>query len=99
MPTPQHSKKSSDPIYELTLRLRILPQLLKDSRVHVWLKILPFIGLIFIFFPSLIISIPVTVFFVIIGFYLFFQLSPQAVVEEYLEKLRQTLPGEWKDKK
>ncbi len=86
-------------MYEFTLRLRILPLLLKDKRVNPLLKLLPFIGLIFIFFPSLIISIPFAVLFGLMGFYLFYQLCPEKVVNEHLVKLRKILPGHWKEKK
>ncbi len=92
-------KKGSDPIYEFTLRMRIFLPLLKDRRIPSLLKLLPFVGLIFVFFPSLVFSIPFVVFFEIIGVYLFYALCSEKVVEEHLTKLRQTLPGQWKEKK
>jgi hypothetical protein len=98
MPIPKKRKKGNDPIYELTLRMRILPQLLRDRRIKPFLKVLPFLGLIFVLFPSLIISIPFTIIFILMGFYLFYEMSPQPVVEGYLATLRKTIPGEWKEK-
>jgi hypothetical protein len=98
MPNPERRKKGNDPIYELTLRIRILPQLLRDRRIKPFLKVLPFLGLTFVLFPSLIISIPFAIIFVLMGFYLFYELSPHAVVEGYLATLRKTIPGEWMEK-
>ncbi len=69
-----------DRYFRLTLRL------LRDPRVPAYLKLLPLASLLYLLFPDL---FPgplddVTAFFV--GMYLFVRLSPQEVVQEYLEE-------------
>lgn len=82
---------------DLALRGRLIIRLMKDSRVSVFLKLLPIGSLIYLINP---IDIPGPlddIGVVGLGFYLFIEFCPPAIVEEHMNDLRNTVFGKIKD--
>jgi hypothetical protein len=85
-----------DPIYEFTLRVKLVFVLLKEKTISPLVKILPFLGVIYLFLPIKILFPFDFLLVLFLGGYLFIEFCPQKTVAENLEKLRNVIPGKAK---
>ena len=80
-------------IHDLVLRLKLILRLMGDSRVNIFLKVLPVASLAYLISPiDLISAIPGIsalddIAIVSLGAYLFVELCPPAVVQEHMNQL------------
>ncbi len=82
---------------DIILRIKLVLRLMGDSRVPVWLKLMPVGALVYVVWP---IDIPGPIDDAAVlglGLYLFVEMCPPDVVEEHLKALRPNLPGGWDD--
>ncbi len=94
----KHTKKKTDLIEEITIHLKLVWYLIRDRRVPIGLKIIPFVVAFYFPMPDLIIGPLDDLFLLILGLVLFVQLCPTKIVEEHMNELRNTIPGEWREK-
>ena len=73
---------------EIALRVKLVLRLMSDSRVNVFLKLLPGLSLVYLFMPDLMIGPLDDAAVIAILFNLFVELCPQQVVEDHMEILR-----------
>jgi len=85
-----------DPIYEFTLRVKLVFVLLKDKSISPLLKILPFIGVIYLFLPFKMLFPLDFLLVLFLGGYLFIECCPEKTVTEGLARLRNVIPGKAK---
>jgi uncharacterized membrane protein YkvA (DUF1232 family) len=87
---------------EFLQQLRLAYSLLRDARVGLTAKLIPILGVLYIISPIDLVSdllpglgqlddLAVLVF----AMRMFFEFSPQDVVREHLERVKQTLRGDW----
>ncbi len=83
-------------IRELVIRLKLVLRLMADNRVNPFLKLLPIFSVVYLLVPMDLLPIfPVDdAAIVSLGMYLFVELCPQEVVEDYLKELKNVIPGE-----
>ena len=83
-------------IQELVIRLKLVLRLMADNRVNPFLKLMPIFSVVYLLVPTDLIPIfPVDDAAVLsLGMYLFVELCPPDVVEEYLKELKNVIPGE-----
>ena len=83
-------------IHELIVRLKLVLRLMADNRVNPFLKLLPILSVVYLLVPMDFLPIfPVDDAAVVsLGMYLFVELCPPEVVEEYLRELKNVIPGE-----
>jgi hypothetical protein len=84
---------------DLLVRIRLVLRLLADSRVSPILKLIPIGSLVYFIFPDLIPGPIEDAAVIWLGAYLFVELCPPDVVEEHIQALTQSIPGELKDVK
>ena len=89
------SSPPTDPIYEFTLRIKLIIKLLKNPSVPTRLKILPFLGIIYLFLPFKLLFPFDFLLVLIFGGYLFIEFSPPGIVDSTLKELRNVIPGEF----
>jgi hypothetical protein len=89
------SSSPTDPIYEFTLRIKLIFKLLKNPAVQARLKILPFLGIIYLFLPFKLLFPFDFLLVLIFGGYLFIEFSPPEIVDSSLKELRNVIPGEF----
>jgi hypothetical protein len=87
-----------DIIEELTIRLKLVWRLIKDRRVPIGLKIIPFVFAFYLPMPDLIFGPLDDVLLLALGLLLFVQLCPTKIVDEHMDELRNVIPGEWREK-
>lgn len=76
---------------------RLVVRLMRDRRVSPFLKLLPVVTLVYLFFPDLMIG-PIDDALVIwLGTVLFVELCPQDVVREHLDAINGVVPGSWQE--
>ena len=85
-----------DPIYEFTLRVKLIFVLLKEKSISPLLKILPFAGVIYLFLPIKMLFPLDFLLVLFLGGYLFIEFCPEKIVAVGLGKLRNVIPGEAK---
>lgn len=84
--------------HDLSLRVHLILRLMADSRVPIWLKMLPLGSLVYLLVPDLMPGPIDDAVIVWLGAYLFVELCPQHVVQEHLEELTQgVISGKWRD--
>ena len=82
---------------EITNQFKLVFRLLRDRRVNLFLKLIPFATLVYFVMPDLIIG-PIDDLAIIgFGLFIFVELCPQDVVEEHRAALAGTIPGQWRD--
>ena len=78
---------------DLVLRFKLIVRLMGDSRVNPFIKLIPVVSLVYLFFPfDLIAMVPGVsalddVALVSLGAYLFIEFCPPDVVEEHMQQL------------
>jgi hypothetical protein len=82
---------------ELTTRVKLVLRLLGDRRVNIFLKALPVFSVLYFLFPDIAPGPIDDAFIIWLGSYLFIELCPENVVEEHMQRLKQVVPGDWKD--
>ncbi len=82
---------------DLTMRLKLILRLMADRRVNPLLKLLPVGSVVYLLFPDLLPGPIDDVAIIWLSTYLFVELCPPDVVQEHMEALKQTVPGEWHD--
>lgn len=82
---------------DLLLRIKLIIRLITDPRVHPLLKLVPIVSFVYLLIPDLAPGPVDDVAVIWVGFYLFVELCPPHVVEEHMNDLKLTVPGEWKD--
>ncbi len=96
------SAKSSRPpkitwIDNLAIQAKLILRLMGDRRISPLLKLMPFLAVLYLFFPDPVLG-PVEDFLILwIAITLFKELSPPEVVEEVLKEFREVIPGEWEE--
>jgi len=84
---------------ELAMRIKLFFLLLRDRRVNILVKSIPFLALIYIISP--LDFIPLNPLddtgIALLSVYLFIELCPDKVVEEHLNKMHRVISGEWRD--
>ena len=91
---------SSGFLNELVLRLKLIVKLMGDRRVSPFVKLIPIATMVYLVSP--IDFLPLNPLddagIVGLGFYLFIELCPNSVVQEYMDDMRRVvIPGEWKE--
>jgi hypothetical protein len=82
-------------IEKLVLQLKLIVRL-----INILLKLIPLFAIIYFIFPDPFpFPIPDDLGVIIVGFTLFIQLCPPAIVAEHMAALQQGIPGTWKDPK
>lgn len=84
-------------VEDLTLRIKLILRLMGDSRVSIFLKVLPVVTLVYLLFPDLLLGPVDDVAIIWLGAYLFVELCPPEVVQEHVDALRAVIPGAWRD--
>jgi hypothetical protein len=84
---------------DLVVRIKLVLRLLADSRVSPFLKLIPVGSLVYFIFPDLIPGPIEDAAVIWLGAYLFVELCPPEVVEEHIQELTQSIPGELRDVK
>ncbi len=76
--------------HQLALRIKLFLRMMKDPRISIWLKALPFISVIYLISPlDLAPLMPLDDAAVLsLAFYLFVELSPKDVVDELMQELK-----------
>jgi hypothetical protein len=80
---------------DLTLRVKLILRLMRDSRVSPLLKLIPVGSLLYFLIPDLVLGPFDDVAVIWLGSYLFIELCPPEVVQEHVQSLTQTISGEW----
>jgi hypothetical protein len=88
--------KPKDPIYEFTLRVKLVFLLLREKTISPFLKLLPFLGVIYLLLPFKMFFPFDFLLVLFLGGYLFIEFCPPKAVAGGLEKLRQVIPGKAK---
>lgn len=89
-------------VREIVQQLRLAYNLMRDERVGLTAKLIPLLGLLYIISPIDLVSdlvpglgqlddLAVLVF----ALRMFFEFSPQDIVKEHLERVKQTIRGDW----
>ncbi len=81
----------------LANRVKLIFRLLADPRVNPILKLLPIGTLLYLLVPDLAPGPFDDALVIWIGGTLFVELCPPEVVEEHLNDLNRTIPGQWRD--
>ena len=82
---------------DVTLRIKLILRLMGDSRVSIFLKVLPVVSLVYLVFPDLVLGPIDDMAIIWLGAYLFVELCPPEVVQEHINALKNVVPGEWHD--
>ena len=82
---------------DVTLRIKLILRLMGDSRVNIFLKVLPVVSLVYLVFPDLVLGPIDDMAIIWLGAYLFVELCPPDVVQEHINALQSVVPGEWRD--
>jgi hypothetical protein len=85
-----------DPIYEFTLRVKLIFVLLREKTISPLLKLLPFLGVVYLFLPFKMFFPFDFLLVLFLGGYLFLEFCPPKTVAQGLEKLRNVIPGKAK---
>ncbi len=81
----------------LSLRIKLILRLMRDSRVNLFLKLLPIGALLYLIIPDLIFGPLDDAIVLWIGTTLFVELCPQDVVREHRDALNSVIEGEWRE--
>ena len=84
---------------DLALRIKLIIRLMGDSRINPLLKLLPIGSLLYFIIPDFVVGPLDDVMVIWLGSYLFVELCPPEIVNEHIQKLSSTVPGEWRDSK
>jgi len=82
---------------DIVFQVKLILRLLSDSRINIFLKLIPFGSIAYLLIPDLIIGPLDDAAVIWLGFYLFIELCPQEFVEEHKAALQKVIPGEWSD--
>lgn len=77
--------------------LRLVIRLMKDPRISMWLKALPFTSLLYFIIPDIAPGPIDDTLIIGVGVYLFLELCPPEIVDEHRRELRRTVNGQWRD--
>lgn len=80
-----------------TLRAKLILRLMRDSRVHPLLKLLPIGSLLYFIIPDFLPGPIDDAFLFWLGTSMFVELCPVNVVQEHMDDLTQVVDGEWHD--
>jgi hypothetical protein len=84
-------------IEDLTLRIKLIWRLLRDRRINLLLKLLPFSSLLYLLFPDILPGPIDDAMLIWLGAYLFVELCPPEIVKEHMDALTQVIEGEWRE--
>jgi hypothetical protein len=82
---------------DLSMRIKLIMRLMTDTRVNLFLKLLPIGSLLYFIIPDIVPGPIDDVFIIWLGSYLFVELCPPDIVQEHMDALTQVVPGEWRD--
>jgi uncharacterized membrane protein YkvA (DUF1232 family) len=82
---------------EISNHFKLVFRLLRDSRVNIFLKIIPLATFAYLIIPDLIIGPIDDAAIIGFGMFIFVELCPEDVVNEHRAALAGTIPGEWHD--
>ena len=88
------SHKGGGFFQNLSINIRLVIRLLLDPRVNLFLKLIPFISVIYFVFPDLLPGPIDDAVIMGVSFYLFIELCPPEIVEEHMRELMRTIEGE-----
>jgi uncharacterized membrane protein YkvA (DUF1232 family) len=92
------SSSKGNGIFEgLSLRIRLILRLMRDSRVNPLLKLLPIGALLYLVIPEPIIGPIDDAFLLWLGTTLFVELCPQHIVDEHWAELTSVIDAEWRE--
>lgn len=101
MSDPESQRRSSgkgNNLFEnLSLRIRLILQLMRDSRINPLLKLLPIGSLLYLVIPEPIIGPIDDAFLLWLGTTLFVELCPQHIVDEHWAELTSIINAEWRE--
>lgn len=81
----------------MTKRLKLFFRLMKDKRISPFLKIIPFLSLIYLVFPEMLLG-PVDDAVVMgLSIEIFMALVPKYILEEHEQALEDVIEGEYRD--
>jgi len=88
------SHKGGGFFQSISINLRLVIRLMLDSRVNFFLKLIPFVSVIYFVFPDIMPGPIDDAVIMGVSFYLFIELCPPEVVEEHMRELTRTIEGE-----
>jgi uncharacterized membrane protein YkvA (DUF1232 family) len=91
------SGKGNGIFESLSLRIRLILRLMRDSRVNPLLKLLPIGALLYLVIPEPIIGPIDDAFLLWLGTTLFVELCPQHIVDEHWAELTSVINAEWRE--
>lgn len=78
-------------------RIRLFIRLMKDKRISPWIKIIPFLSLVYLVFPEMLLG-PVDDAMVMgLSMEIFMALVPNSILEEHRQALEDIIDGEFRD--
>ncbi|NUM48228.1 MAG: hypothetical protein HUU38_26275 [Anaerolineales bacterium] len=80
-------------------QLKLIVRLMADRRINPLIKLLPLGTLAYLITPDLVPGPIDDAMIIWLGTAAFVELCPPDIVKEHLDDLKNTLPGEWRDKK
>lgn len=88
------SHKGGGFFQSISINLRLVIRLMLDSRVNFFLKLIPFVSVIYFVFPDILPGPIDDAVIMGVSFYLFIELCPPEIVEEHMRELTRTIEGE-----
>ena len=88
------SHKGGGFFQNLSINIRLVIRLMLDPRVNLFLKMIPFISVIYFVFPDLLPGPIDDAVIMGVSFYLFIELCPPEIVEEHMRELTRTIEGD-----
>ena len=88
------SHKGGGFFQSISINLRLVIRLMLDSRVNFFLKLIPFVSVIYFVFPDIMPGPIDDAVIMGVSFYLFIELCPPEIVEEHMRELTRTIEGE-----
>jgi len=78
-------------------RIKLIWRLMSDPRVSPFLKLLPITSIVYLLFPDILPGPVDDAAIIWLSTYLFVELCPPEVVQEHLEAIERTIPGQARD--
>ena len=91
------SHKGGGFFQNLSINIRLVIRLMLDSRINIFLKLIPFVSVFYFVFPDLMPGPIDDAVIMGVSFYLFIELCPPEIVEEHMRELTRTIEGDMRE--
>lgn len=98
MPNKNLSPNQNGFLGGLIIQVKLVLRLMKDNRINPLLKLLPFLGVVYLIFPDLLLGPIDDAALLLGGSYLFVELCPAQIVAEHMQQLQFENRSKAKDK-